>query len=73
MDLHHNDCGRQVLFGDCLGLKFSDICLTGEEKLRKYVIQETYPDWGLNLDLVHEQHERYLDGGLKNKDYRKCE
>ena len=30
-----NDYGGQMIFGDLVGLKFRDICLTGEEKPRK--------------------------------------
>ena len=38
-----NDDG-QMIFGDLGGLKFPDICLTGEEKPRKNLTQETCPD-----------------------------
>ena len=31
----NNDYGGQMIFGDLVGLKFPDICLTGEEKPRK--------------------------------------
>ena len=30
-----DDYGGQMMFRDLVGLKFPDICLTGEEKLRK--------------------------------------
>ena len=38
-----------MIFGNLGGLKLPDICLTGEEKPRKYLIQETCPDRGSNL------------------------
>ena len=38
----------QMIFGDLRGLKFPDICLTGEEKPRKNLSQETWPDRGSN-------------------------
>ena len=41
-----NDC--QMIFGDLGDLKLPDICLTGEEKPRKNLTQETYPDRGSN-------------------------
>ena len=37
-----------MIFGDLLGLKLPDICLTGEEKPRKNLTQETCPDRGSN-------------------------
>ena len=46
-----NDCDDndgQMIFGDPGGLKFPDICLTGEEKHRKNLTQETCPDGGSN-------------------------
>ena len=43
--------------GDCLGLKFPDICLTYEEKLRKNLTQETCPDRESNPNQVVE-HQR---------------
>ena len=37
-----------MIFGDLVGLKFPDICLTGEEKPRKKnLTQETCPDRGI--------------------------
>ena len=38
----------QTIFGDLGGLKFPDICLTGEEQPRKNLTQETCPDRGSN-------------------------
>ena len=42
----NDDYGGQMIFGDPVGLKFPDICLTGEEKTRKNLTQETCPDRG---------------------------
>ena len=41
-----------MIFGDLLGLKFPDICLTGEEKPRKNFTQETYPDRGYIIIII---------------------
>ena len=38
----------QMIFGDLGGLKLPDIGLTGEEKPRKNLTQETCPDRGSN-------------------------
>ena len=43
-----NDYGGQMIFGDLVGLKFPDICLTGEEEPRKNLTQDTCPDRGSN-------------------------
>ena len=37
-----------MIFGEIVGLKLSDICLTGKEKPRKNLTQESCPDQGLN-------------------------
>ena len=42
------------IWGPC-GLKFPDICLTGEEKPRKNLTQETCPELGSNLGLLHDR------------------
>ena len=42
------DNDGQMIFGDLGGLERPDICLTGEEKLRKNLTQETCPDRGSN-------------------------
>ena len=39
-----HDYDGQMIFGDLVGLKFPDICLTGEEKPWKNLTQETCPD-----------------------------
>ena len=43
-----DDNDGQMIFGDIGGLKLPDICLTGEEKPRKNLTQETCPDRGSN-------------------------
>ena len=43
----NDDYDGQMIFGDLGGLKFPDICLTGEEKPRENLVQETCPDRGL--------------------------
>ena len=42
------DYDGQMIFGDLGGLKLPDISLTGEEKPRKNLTQETCPDRGSN-------------------------
>ena len=44
----------KMVFGDLVGLKLPDICLTGEEKLRKNLTQETCPDRGSNPGPLRE-------------------
>ena len=39
-----DDYDGQMIFGDLVGLKIPYICLTGEEKFRKNLTQETCPD-----------------------------
>ena len=43
-----DDNDGQMIFGDLWGLKLREICLTGEEKPRKNLTQETCPDRGSN-------------------------
>ena len=43
-----DDNDGQMIFGDLGGQKLPDICLTGEEKPRKNLTQETCPDRGTN-------------------------
>ena len=40
--------GGEMIFGDLVDLKLPDICLIAEEKLRKNLTQETYPERGSN-------------------------
>ena len=46
--MSNDDDDGQMIFGDLVGLKLADICLTGEEKPRKNLTQETCPDRGSN-------------------------
>ena len=41
-----DDYDGEMIFGDLVGLRLPDICLTGEEKTRKNLTQETCSDWG---------------------------
>ena len=43
-----DDNDGQMIFGDLVGLKLPEIPLTGEEKPRKNLTQETCPDRGSN-------------------------
>ena len=43
-----DDDDGQMIFGDLMGLELPDIRLTGEEKPRKNLTQETCPDRGSN-------------------------
>ena len=52
-----HDNGGQMIFGDLGGLKLLDICLTGEEKPRKNLTQETCPDWGSNPGPLRDWQE----------------
>ena len=42
--MNDDDDDGQMIFGDFGGLMLPDICLTGEEKPRKNLTQETCPD-----------------------------
>ena len=55
----------QMIFGDLGSLKFPDICLTGEEKPRKNLTQETCPDRGSNPGPLRDKRACYhlLNGG----------
>ena len=44
-----DDYDGQVLFGDLVGLKLPDTCLTSEEKPKKNLTQKTCPDRESNL------------------------
>ena len=54
-----DDNDGQIVFGDLVGLKLPDICLTGEEKPRKTLTQETYPDRGSNSGLLRDKRACY--------------
>ena len=52
----NDDYVGQMIFGDLVGLKFPDICLTGEEKHRKKnLTQETCPDRGSNSGTLRDR------------------
>ena len=57
MSMDDND--GQMIFGDLGGLKFPDIDLTGEEKPRKNLTQETYPDRGSNPGPLRDKRACY--------------
>ena len=44
-----------MIFGDFVGLKIPDICLTGVEKPRKNLTQEIRPDRGSNPGLLRDR------------------
>ena len=65
-----DDYDGQMIFGDLVGLKLPDIRLTGEEKLRKNLTQETCPDRGSNPGPLHDKRACYHllhSGGLTNE------
>ena len=67
-----DDNGGQMIFGDLRGLKLPDICLTGEEKPRENLTQETCPDRGSNPDPLRDRHACYRlshSGGQEVKVY----
>ena len=68
----NDDDDAQMIFGDLGGLKFPDICLTGEEKPRKNLTQETCPDRGSNPGPLHDKRACYQllhSGGLPQLNY----
>ena len=50
-----DDYDGQMIFGDLVGLKLPDICLTGEGKPPKNLTQKTCPDWGSNPSPLRER------------------
>ena len=54
-----DDNGGQMIFGELMGLKLPDICLTGEEKTRKKLAQETCPDRGSNPGPLRDRRSCY--------------
>ena len=75
-----DDFDGQMIFGDLVGLKLPDIRLTGEEKPRNNLTQETCPDRGSNpgplrdkracYHLFHSGGQRYVDGRyFRNRPY----
>ena len=64
-----DDYDGQIIFGDLGGLKLPDICLTGEEKPRKNLTQETCPYRGSNPGPLRDKRACYHllhSGGLDN-------
>ena len=57
MSMDDND--SQMIFGGIEGLKLSDICLTGEEKLRKNLTQETCHDRVSNQGSLRDKRACY--------------
>ena len=63
----NDDYGGLMICGDLVGLKFPDICLTGGEKPRKKLTQETCPDRGSNPGPMRDKRACYHllhSGGL---------
>ena len=63
-----DDYDGQMIFGDLGGRKLPEICLTGEEKTRKSLTQETCPDRGSNPGLLRDRRACYRlfhSGGLQ--------
>ena len=54
-----DDYDGQMTFGNLEGLNLSDIFLTGEEKPRKNLTQETCPDQGSNPGPLRDRHACY--------------
>ena len=54
-----DDYDGQMIFGDLVGLKLPGIRLTGEEKPRKNLTQETRPDRGSNPDPLRDKRACY--------------
>ena len=54
-----DDYDGQMVCGDLVGLKLPDIRLTGEEKPRKNLTQETCPNWGSNPGPLHDKRACY--------------
>ena len=62
-----NDNDGQMIFWDLGGLKLPDICLTGEEKPRKNLTQESCPGLGSNTGPLRDRRTFYHlfhSGGL---------
>ena len=54
-----DDYDGQMIFGDLVGLKLPDIRLTGEEKTRKKLTQETCPDRGSKPGPLRDKRASY--------------
>ena len=63
-----DDNDGQMIFGNLVGLKLPDICLTGEEKPPKNLTQKTCPDRGSNPGPLRDRRVCYHllhSGGLR--------
>ena len=58
MMIYDDNYGRMT-FGDLGGLKFHDICLTGEDNPEKNLTQETCPDRGSNPGPLRDRRACY--------------
>ena len=75
----NDDNDGQMIFGELVGLKLPDICLTGEEKRQKNLTQETCPDRWSNpgplrdrracYHLLHDNNDNDGDGDSGDDDY----
>ena len=77
-----DDYDGQMIFGGLVGLKLPDIRLTGEEKPRKNLTQETCPGQGSNPGPLRDKRACYLlfhSGGqqflwvINEADHHACE
>ena len=62
-----DDYDGQMIFGDLVDLKLPEICLTGEEKPRTNLTQETCPERGSNPGPLRDRRACYRlfhSGGL---------
>ena len=48
-----------MIFGDLVGVKLPDICLTGEGKKRKNLAKEICPDWESNPGPLPDRRAYY--------------
>ena len=58
-EMMQDDNDGQIIFGDLVGLKLPDIRLTGKEKPRKNLTQETCPDRGSNPGPLRDKRACY--------------
>ena len=73
-EMMRDDDDGQMIFGDLVGLKLPDIHLTGEEKPRKNLTQETCPNQGSNPGPLHDKRTCYhlLHTVGRNPKHVKC-
>ena len=76
--MSRGDNDGQMIFGDLGGLNLPDISLTGEEKPRKNLTQETCPDRGSNPGPLRDNRACYHllhSGGqvnIRKKSFSTC-